>query len=545
MIRQLILALALAPSLLRAEGGASVVVLYNSNMAASKSLAEYYAEKRSVPAAQIIGLPLPEREAISREEYRRELADPFVRKLEELKLLTFRTDNRTNSSGKVEEIRSVDQAKIRYAALCYGVPVKIEQDNRIQEPESEHAPAHAKRNEASVDSELALVPFHHTRTLLNGPLVNQFYAFTNASLMTPRNGILLVARLDGPTPEIARGLVDKALIAERDGLWGRAYIDTRAISSGEYKVGDDMFRASAKTLTRNGFETVVDDKPEVLPAGFPMPQIAFYGGWYEFNVAGAFTPPKIEFMPGAFAYHLHSYSAQFVRNATDRWVGPLLARGATCTMGTTEEPFLSGTPDIAVFVGRWLFEGASFAEAAYLSQQMLSWQTTVIGDPLYRPFARKPQDQHEALEKTKNDLLEWSILRVANINLATALPPAKAIQYLRGQPLIKTSALLNEKLGFLLKAEGKWIDAMDPLERALTLNPSPQQRLRIALTLTTMQVNLGRGRQAYEILQGLIRDFPDYPDKIRIYQKLLPLADQFGKPGDAADYEKALNVTAP
>ncbi len=38
--------------------------------------------------------------------------------------------------------------------------------------------------------------------------------------LNPTNGILLVARLDGPTADIARGLVDKALQAERDGLVG-------------------------------------------------------------------------------------------------------------------------------------------------------------------------------------------------------------------------------------------------------------------------------------------------------------------------------------
>ena len=52
---------------------------------------------------------------------------------------------------------------------------------------------------------------------------------TLASL-NPTNGILLVARLDGPSAEIARGLVDKAVQAERDGLWGRAYFDARGIA---------------------------------------------------------------------------------------------------------------------------------------------------------------------------------------------------------------------------------------------------------------------------------------------------------------------------
>ena len=46
-----------------------------------------------------------------------------------------------------------------------------------------------------------------------------------------------------------------------------------------------------------------------------MSQIAIYCGWYDENVSGPFTLPKVEFMPGAFAYHLHSFSAATLRSA--------------------------------------------------------------------------------------------------------------------------------------------------------------------------------------------------------------------------------------
>ena len=35
---------------------------------------------------------------------------------------------------------------------------------------------------------------------------------------------------------------------------------------------------------------------------------------------------------------------------------------------------------------RQLRAGSTFAEAAYAAQPALSWMTTFIGDPLYRPF---------------------------------------------------------------------------------------------------------------------------------------------------------------
>jgi tetratricopeptide (TPR) repeat protein len=390
-----------------------------------------------------------------------------------------------------------------------------------------------------------VLPLAYFNPLISGPRGNTLYAYTNSAYLNPTNGILMVARLDGPTAEIAKGLVDKALQAEREGLWGRAYFDARGVTN-HYKLGDDIILGAEKTAARHGFETTLDKTEAVFPPGFPLSHIGLYVGWYEFNVAGAMAQAKLEFMPGAFAYHLHSYSAQTIRNPNERWVGPLLARGATCTMGCTEEPYLEGTPDVSVFIARWLFLGYSFGEAAYTSQKYLSWQTTVVGDPLYRPFSKKPQEQHEELAKAKSKLIEWSFLRVANINLATQITPNEVAKFLeREVPETKTSAVLSEKAGDLLKVQGKWIDAMEPYERALKLDPSPQQRLRISLTLASLQTSFSKEKEAYAIYQGLLRDFPDYPDKLRIYQKILPLADQFGKPGEAEEYQKALKELTP
>jgi len=81
-----------------------------------------------------------------------------------------------------------------------------------------------------VDSELAWLPLVQVNVPLEGPLHNWFYGTTNAALLNPTNGILLVSRLDGPSADVARSLVDKSLAAERDGLWGRAYFDGRGLS---------------------------------------------------------------------------------------------------------------------------------------------------------------------------------------------------------------------------------------------------------------------------------------------------------------------------
>ena len=82
-----------------------------------------------------------------------------------------------------------------------------------------------------------------------------------------------MTRLDGPTAEIARGLVDKALQGEADGLWGRTYFDLRNTTDPAYKMGDDWIRNASEVCRHLGFDTIVDENPGTFPAGFPMSQI--------------------------------------------------------------------------------------------------------------------------------------------------------------------------------------------------------------------------------------------------------------------------------
>ena len=119
--------------------------------------------------------------------------------------------------------------------LCYGVPLQILPDPNLKEAGTENLRPEMRRDEAAVDSELALLPVIEQNLPLAGPLRNPVYTVTNAAMLHPTNGVLIVARLDGPSAGIARGLVDKALQAEADGLWGRAYFDLRNTTEPGYK----------------------------------------------------------------------------------------------------------------------------------------------------------------------------------------------------------------------------------------------------------------------------------------------------------------------
>jgi uncharacterized protein (TIGR03790 family) len=531
----------LAPPPGASTPGEQVVVVYNLNLEPeSRQVAEHYAARRGVPARQLIGLALPRTEAMSRAEFRERLQKPLVAALEERGLARF------PGPGASPNTPGLPAARVRYLVLAYGVPVKITADTNLQENVPEKLAAPLRRNEAAVDSELAALPRLEAGALLTGALANRFYGATNVAALHPTNGLFLVTRLDGPTPQVARDLVDRALAAETHGLFGRAYFDVRSLpTNSPYYKGDAWIREAAETARRQGFETVLDEAPGTFPAWLPMPQIALYAGWYDRHVSGPFTRAPVEFMPGAVAYHIHSFSARTVRSARADWVGPLLALGAAATMGCVDEPYLDLTPHVGIFFTWLLTLRHNFAEAAYAAMPALSWQITVIGDPLYRPMAREPRELHAELERTRSPLLPWSVLRVVNLNLAAGEPVSPLIEYLRQHPLTATSALLAEKLGDLYRQQNQPERALAQYRVALGLDPSPNQRLQLWFKVIDLLVAAGREADAVEFYAAFFREHPDYPDRARFYEQALPLARKAGDAARVAQFEQELARLRP
>lgn len=526
-----------------ADSGNDVVVVYNTKMPESKGVAEYYAKARSVPKDHIFGFSMTTNEDISRYEFHDSLQNPLAKALEDKHLWHIGSVIVPATTNKPRHVEwRVIQSKIRYLALCYGVPLRIDENPNIHEEGYENLRPEMRRNEAAVDSELAFLPMNETKLPIGGPLRNWTYGVTNTELLDPTNGILMVARLDGPNATIARGLVDKALEAETNGLWGRAYFDIRNISEPGMKQGDDWIRGAAEICQHLGFETVMDTNGGTFPDDFPMSQIAIYMGWYTENVSGPFARPNVEFMPGAFAYHLHSYSANTLRSTNSHWVGPFLAKGVTATMGCVAEPYLAGTPDMTVFAARFVYQGFSFGEAACACQSVLSWQTTVVGDPLYRPFGRNPDVLHQKLVSEKSKFAQWSWLRIIDVNLAKGKSPTELVAFLEQLPLRKQSAILCEKLGDLYAEQGKPSSTVHAYEEALDLDPSPEQRVRVTLELAEKLRATNKEEETYPYYQALLKDCPDYPKKREIVQRLLPLARKLNKSADAEKYEAELKT---
>src|SRR5580692_2659455 len=202
--------LALAFCVPHAQGqGNEVVVIYNTRLAESRDVAEHYAEVRHVPAGQVFGVDLTDAEVVSRAEFRDRLQLPLTKMLTERKLWVLKAATNAPTTSDPDQIKNgVIESRIRYAVLCYGLPLKIAEDPDLREPGAGRVQDELRRNGAAVDSELACLPLLAGNMPLTGPVLNPHYGSTNAPALDPTNGVLLVTRLDGPTAAIARALVD-------------------------------------------------------------------------------------------------------------------------------------------------------------------------------------------------------------------------------------------------------------------------------------------------------------------------------------------------
>ncbi|MCE9609167.1 MAG: TIGR03790 family protein [Chthoniobacter sp.] len=358
-----------------AADAAATLVIYNQNDKDSTELARFYAEKRGIAKDHVLAFKCAKTEEITRDEYDRTIAEPLRRAMTANFWWKLREPN--HPQGPVEA------NKIRFIALMRGMPLKIAERPKYPGDAPNGAPPVGTVNAAAVDSELSVVGLNLRQ--ISGALVNPYFRGFASAEDFRHPEIMLVCRLDGPTPEIVRRMITDSLAAEKEGLAGLAYVDARNIAQEGYTEGDKWLYDLAKEAGRRGTPVVMDNGPELFPEPYPMTQAALYFGWYTEHAAGPFIRPGFRFTRGAVAVHIHSFSGSTVRDPIRNWVAPLLAAGAAATIGNVYEPYLALTPQLDIFHSR-LRAGFTFAESAYMSMRALSWMTTFVGDPLYRPY---------------------------------------------------------------------------------------------------------------------------------------------------------------
>jgi len=374
-----------------------VVVLYNTAAPDSKKLAEFYRDARAIPNGNLIGLDMPVTPDISRADYETKILKPLRGEFDSRGWWSRQKD--------AQGVLLPTSNDMRVLVVIRGVPLRIQPAPLPEGKKVAPNDMIGGRNEASVDSELAM--FGLETLPAEGVLKNAYYESMRPIADARLPFLILTARIDAASTATCERMITDALAAEKNGLWGRAYVDI----ANKFPQGDQWLAGIVKENLAYGIPTVVDRFNDTLPMNYPMTDAAEYYGWYDAHLSGPFLNPAFKFRPGAVAMHLHSFSAEQLTNPAANWSAGLLEKGAAVTVGNVYEPYLHLSHNFGMIQNR-LLEGHTWVEACWMSIPVASWQAVVLGDPLYRPFLRidgtgdvLPQDkEYRAIRAAK---IQW------------------------------------------------------------------------------------------------------------------------------------------
>jgi uncharacterized protein (TIGR03790 family) len=230
-----------------------VLILVNDRVPDSVSVGQYYAAKRNIPAANILHLKTAATEGISQDEFKDQIENPLRKFLDA-------------NGGAMRR-------KILYIVPTYGVPVAIGQ-------------------QFAVDSVLVMMyaghedqkpPLRNPYSAPTGSRPPHFAEWSDGVAAANNFKMFVVTRLDGPSAAIAKGLVDKAILAESSLTTksGIAYFDSQGTRHpDEWQYAIDMEVKAASELSRKmGFETVLNVQAGALcGANIPGPPQYLFDG---------------------------------------------------------------------------------------------------------------------------------------------------------------------------------------------------------------------------------------------------------------------------
>ena len=374
-------------------GPANVLIVVNRSSRESLELGEYYRKRRGIPEENVAHLSYTGNpEVISLKVFEEQVRAP---------LQTYLT-----SRGLKDKILCI--------VMTYGIPYKISTRGG-RATDSLDAYLTDPFGEYGNDPNLALGSGARYR--------NPYYLAGSHFSRANGNRGYLVARLDGPLAksgdpgynretlhtddplQYLKNMVDSAQWAEKNArkLSGKGYFDRRFEEPWRLPTGKgDLYISGAYDCCRSvGFAAVLDTNPQLfgtkpVSSGGRNPLVCdnalWYAGWYSHFYTDVF-----EWQKGAIGFHIESWTALNLRTESKfrgkpgwLWVPGMIRNGITATMGPVHEPGLGGVPQIDWFF-RYLFQGFSFAEAAYMANYSSGGQMVMIGDPLYTPYRdRRP-----------------------------------------------------------------------------------------------------------------------------------------------------------
>jgi uncharacterized protein (TIGR03790 family) len=506
---------------------AHLLVVYNTADPDAHDLAAYYASRRAIPDERVLAIKCPTQDEITRADYEETIREPIISYLFQKDWMA-RHGETVRLGNRQMDLLIATRNDIWAIVLIRGIPLKIAPDPTSNDAVQDNP--ELSTNAAAVDSELATLPVFGLPA--GGFEPNPFYDGNLLGL--PRLGplmatkMIMVTRLDAPTAADVHRMIDDSLYAEQNRLCGLAVIDSRGLinPNDHYTIGDDWLRKARDLLSADGWAIDFDDKDAVLPPTDPLNHVAIYLGWYSGAICGPWCTPPDRFERGAIAYHLHSFSAVTIHSTTGAWVGPLLDHGAAASLGTVYEPYLGLCPRFDILTKR-LLDGNYYAEAAYACQHALSWMTTVVGDPLYRPFAVPLDDALQASSPGPSSQHDWLLLQQIQRDLRMHGGSVSSDALISALDTPTTGPVAREGLGDLLlgfDSPTSTAAAVLAYQDALKLEPAPLDQVRLGLKIAQIDFTHGEHDAGTAQLRDLARQFPDEAQRFGLMAMIAPPA---------------------
>lgn len=354
-----------------------ILVVVNDSSAISQSIGNYYTSIRNIPAQNVFHLPngTPSAEYISRGDYSLLIRDPIKNYLE----------------FTVPALKN----QIKCILLTKGVPLVVNNTTG----------SGISQTVASVDSELTqlftgLVPNNGQEGWLGNPYFGQQKGFDEFA--SPFISYL-VCRLDGYADQIDPGtgvpvdiknLIDRAQTPNITGVY---LLDGDPTKTGGYLIGETWMTNAKNALTALGLFV---NHTQTTTFQKNINNILGYASWgsndsnnlgvpyYGLNMNGSGNNVPGTFVPGSLATDFVSTSARTftgpnIANYGQSMIADLIRMGCTAANGHVAEPFLNAVsqPD-QVFPN--YARGFTVAEAFYTSIAFVSWENTVVCDPLMK-----------------------------------------------------------------------------------------------------------------------------------------------------------------
>ncbi len=251
------------------------------------------------------------------------------------------------------------------------------------------------------------------KTFVNSSNVAWTLGGSGSTQLTPGD-MYLICRLDGNSLADALALVGRSQYAYANKALGRILLDEFNVAGNQdldddslfgpgdpFNAGDD-YEEARNILQSAGWDVRYDgtfDFIDGVEDDSPIIACASYGENHDVNGLGESPPPPpgtyvedFKFPIGAIFNTIESFNARSINGLSDfgqEQVTDFVAAGGTFAVGHVWEPFSFTIPDNEFLLTNMLVEPAAdrlqFAEAAYTSIPVLSWQHVALGDPLAKP----------------------------------------------------------------------------------------------------------------------------------------------------------------